>query len=264
MTYEGLRVERDAHIATVFINRPEKLNTLSVALMEALCLLVEGFRQEAEIRVVIFTGTGAHFSAGMDLSDPVHHRQRTDSRLMRYRQCQLGARMIRTIHEMDQLTIAAVNGYTLGGGACIASACDYRVGSESCAVGFPEVNLAMNLTWTALPLVVHLIGPARAKQMVILGRREKAETLKQWGWLDEVVAEPELLPAARRIAAAFAAQPPLAAQMVKRSINAIVSAFDRAVMHMEADQFLYATSGEDFQEALAALFEKRKGHYRGN
>jgi len=109
-----------------------------------------------------------------------------------------------------------------------------------------------------------LIGPARAKRMVILGNKEKAETLLNWGFLDEVVAENQLLARAMEMAEAYAAQPPIAAQMVKRSVNAISSALDQAIMHMDTDQYLYATSGEDFQEAIQAYIEKRKGMFKGN
>lgn len=116
----------------------------------------------------------------------------------------------------------------------------------------------------ALPLCVHLIGPARAKRMVILGNNENADTLLKWGFLDEVVPDNQLLPRAMEMAAAYAAQPPIAAQMVKRSINAISSALDQAIMHMDSDQYLYATSGEDFQEAIQAFVEKRKGNFKGN
>lgn len=175
-----------------------------------------------------------------------------------------GPRTIRGIYEINQITIAAVNGYALGGGACIASACDFRIGAENCRVGYPEVGLAMNLSWVALPLCVHLIGPARAKEMVILARKENAETLLKWGFLDEVVPEGQLLSAAMKLAEQYAAQPPMAAQMVKRSVNAISSALDQSVMHMDSDQYLYATTSDDFKEALEAFFEKRDAVFKGN
>ena len=100
--------------------------------------------------------------------------------------------------------------------------------------------------------------------MVILGNKENADTLMNWGFLDEVVPEDQLLAKSMEMAAAYAAQPPIAAQMVKRSVNAISSALDQAIMHMDTDQYLYATSGEDFQEAIQALIEKRKGIFKGN
>ena len=264
MEYKDLIVKRSGHIAVVTFNRPDKLNALSLDLHEEIQTVARAFNEDAVTRVVIFTGKGKDFSSGADLSDPRKMEQAQDSLLLKLRHSKTGHLTIRSIFEMDQITIAAVNGHALGGGACIASACDFRIGAENCLIGYPEVSLAMNLSWMALPLCVHLIGPARAKRMVILGNKENADTLLKWGFLDEVVPEDQLVNRAMEMAEAYAAQPPIAAQMVKRSVNAISSALDQAIMHMDSDQYLYATSGEDFQEAIQAFIEKRKGIYKGN
>ena len=264
MGYKNLTVEKNDHIAVVALNRPEKRNALSLDLHEEIQKVAAEFNEDADTRVVIFTGKGKDFSSGADLADPRKMEQAQDTLLLKLRHSKTGHQTIRSIYEMDQITIAAVNGHALGGGACITTACDFRIGAENCLIGYPEVNLAMNLSWMALPLCVHLIGPARAKRMVILGNNENADTLLEWGFLDEVVPEDQLLVRAKEMAAAYAAQPPLAAQMVKRSVNAISSALDRAIMHMDSDQYLYATSGEDFKEAIQAFVEKRKGAFKGN
>jgi enoyl-CoA hydratase/carnithine racemase len=172
--------------------------------------------------------------------------------------------MIRAIYEIDQITIAAVNGSALGGGACIAAACDFRIGADNCRVGYPEVGLGMNLSWAALPMCVHLIGPARAKQMVILAERVKAQTLLEWGFLDEMVPAHEMMKAAQAMARKYAAQPPIAAQMVKRSVNAIASALDQSIMHMDADQFLLTTQTKDYLEGVSAFLEKREPSFKGD
>jgi enoyl-CoA hydratase/carnithine racemase len=118
--------------------------------------------------------------------------------------------------------------------------------------------------WVALPLCVHLIGPARAKEMVILAKRFKADTLLDWGFLDRVVPQEQLLEKSLELAEEYAAMPPMGAQMVKRSVNMITSALDQPIMHMDSDQYLYATSGEDSKEAMSAFFEKRTGVFKGN
>ncbi len=264
MEYQNLIIERTGHTAIVSFNRSDKLNALSLDLHEEIQTVAKEFNEDTDTRVVIFTGKGKDFSSGADLTDPRKMEQAQDSLLLKLRHSKTGHLTIRSIFEMDQITIAAVNGHALGGGACIATACDFRIGAENCLIGYPEVSLAMNLSWMALPLCVHLIGPARAKRMVILGNKEKASTLLQWGFLDEVVPEDQLLARAKEMAEAYAAQPPIAAQMVKRSINAISSALDQAIMHMDSAQYLYATSGEDFQEAIQAFLEKRKGNFKGN
>lgn len=264
MTYHYLDLETSGPVTTVFFKRPEKLNTLSQDVHDELFALCEALHQDAETRVVVFSGRGENFSAGSDLTDPAMARQANATRLEQLRFLRSGPRTIRAIYEVPQMTIAAINGFALGGGACIASACDFRIGADNCRVGYPEVGLAMNLSWVSLPLCVHLVGPARAKEMVILARKEKADTLLNWGFLDEIVPLEQLLKRAQEIAALYAAQPPIATQMVKRSINAIVSALDQSIMHMDADQFLLTRSSEDCSEALQAFFEKRKPDFKGN
>jgi enoyl-CoA hydratase/carnithine racemase len=138
--------------------------------------------------------------------------------------------MTAKLQAIPQITIAAINGGALGGGAVIVSALDFRIGAEGCFVSYPEINLGMNLSWYGLALCVRLVGPARAKRFVILGQKESAETLLNWGFLDEVI---------------------------KRSANALASALDQAIMHMDTDQFMLTTMSEDYREGIAAFREKR-------
>lgn len=264
MAYEYLEIEKRGLISIVRFNRPEKLNTLSREVHEEIFLLGEALHEDAETRVVIFTGNGRNFSAGSDLTDPAMAEQMNRTRLQQLRFMRAGPRTVRSIYEIPQITIAAINGFALGGGACIATACDFRIGAENCRVGYPEVGLAMNLSWVALPLVVHLIGPARAKEMVILARKVEAAALLKWGFLDEVVPEDQLLARALETAEMYTAQPPMAAQMVKRSVNAVVSALDQSIMHMDSDQYLLAATGNDFKEAVKAFFQKRDAEFSGD
>jgi len=230
-------------------------------LMSEIEQVSKSFLDDEETRVVIFAGRGKHFSAGADLKEPP--ASEPPSMIKRRRQSGLGGRMIRALLEINQVTIAAVHGAALGGGACIPTACDFRIGTKTCFMGYPEVNLGINLMWTSLPLAVRLIGPARAKRMIMLGQREDAETLHQWGRLDEVVPDDQLMEAAMKMAEAYAAQPPVATQMIKQSINAVANALDPAIMHMDVDQNILTTMTEDRNEALRAFFEKRDGDYEG-
>jgi len=265
MTFQHISIHKENHVATVLFNRPGKLNALNAQLMREIIAITQAFEEDVDTRVVVFSGTGKCFSAGLDLNDPDISRHFQSQAILNQRRfLKLGPRMIKAVYNLDQITIAAINGAATGGGACIAAACDFRVGADDCRVGYPEVGLGMNLSWGALPLCVHLIGPSKAKQMVILAQNESADTLHQWGFLDTVVPANDLMQHAREMAEVYASKPPIAAQMVKRSVNAIASALDQSIMHMDGDQFLFTSYTEDFMEGITAYLEKRAPRFTGN
>lgn len=264
MNYQFIRIEKSSHIATVMLDRKDDRNSLSADLMDELIQACDNFHNDTETRVVIFTGAGANFTIGADFKDERSAEEMQRSLLEVQRTTRRGKRLIRSISEISQITIAAINGRALGGGACIAAACDFRIGSSTCEVGYPECNYAMNLQWGALPHCVHLVGQSRAKQMVILGKRENSETLLKWGFLDQIVSPEDLTGAAITMASQYAAQPPVAVQMIKRSVNHIVTALDQSIMHMDHDQFILASHSDDFREGISSLFEKRAPCFMGN
>ncbi|MFX1278776.1 MAG: enoyl-CoA hydratase/isomerase family protein [Promethearchaeota archaeon] len=261
MEYKDLIIEkRNDHIAIVTLNRPEQLNTLTLNLMREIERLTEDFQKDTETRVVIFTGAGKHFCGGRDLRE----QGNPTTVLEQQRAIQNGPRMVRKLFMMDQITIAAINGGAFGGGCCITSALDFRIGDERCMSGFPESRLGMSLSWTILPIIVHLIGPTFAKEMTILGKNNDAQTLLKWGYLSEVVPREKLLDRAIEIAKYYAVMPPIPAQMIKKTINHIVSALDQAIMHMDMDQLMLTLQTDDLKEGVAAFFAKRDGKFKGN
>ncbi len=263
MSYTHLTITRKGHVAVVALNRPDKHNALCEELMLDLVRVTEEFHGDVETRAVVFTGMGKHFSAGADLAESRTRMAKKPGLLQAKRYARIGPQVIRCLHEMEQITIAAFNGGALGGGACIVSALDFRIAAEDAFVAYPEIHLGMNLSWGALPLCVHLVGPARAKRMVILGDREKATTLKEWGFVDEVVPPDQLLAKAVELAETYALRPPIQAQMIKRSVNRIAGALDSALTHMDTDQFLLCATTRDHEEGIRAFLEKRAPNYRG-
>ena len=274
--YATLQVERDGPIATVWLNRPERLNALNRELMQDLTHAAEAFHDDIDTRVVIIAGRGRHFCAGADLdgaraalgqaaaSPATRPAAPPPSRLRQRRDTIAGPRLIRALLDINQITIAAVHGAALGGGCCIPTACDFRIGSVDAFCGYPEIDRGMNLQWRALPLCVRLVGPARAKRMIILGRHEPAGTLLAWGFFDQVVPRAELMDAAQAMARDYAAQAPLPAQMIKQSVNAVANALDPAIMHMDHDQWQLTSSTDDYREGVRAFFEKRRPDFRGD
>jgi enoyl-CoA hydratase/carnithine racemase len=258
-----IELERSGHIATVTINRAERRNAVTLEMMQGLERISREFIQDEQTRAVIFRAEGRDFSVGADLSTPPSARGGA-SMLMRRRGAEFGAQLMRSIQEIPQPTICAVQGIATGAGGCITSACDFRVGADNARIGYGEVKLGINLMWHAVPICVHLVGPARAKQMIMTGKLFDAATLERWGFLDQVVPLVELDAAARALAEEYAALPPNSVQMIKKSVNHVAGALDRAIMHMDADQWLLSSLTEDYKEAVGAFFEKRKPTFSGN
>lgn len=261
MTFQHLTIERGGEIATVGFNRPERANALNYELIAEIEAAALSFRDDIETRCVIFTGVGRNFCAGADLGDPgVGY---SGPLIQRRRRRRIGERAIQAILEMDQITFAAWNGAAAGGGGCLAMAMDFRIGAEDTLLFFPEVDLGLNLMWRAMPLCVSLVGPARAKRLMIGGERVRGQTLLDWGVLDEMVAPDNLMAKTREMADFYAGKPHIAAQMIKRSINAYATALDRAVMHSDVDQFLLAQSTKDQPIAARAYRDKKRPKLTG-
>ena len=249
-------------ISTLTLKRPERRNALNVELMSALETAARSFADSHETRVVIVRGEGESFSAGADLS--AGDGARREPLVARRHAARLGGRMLRSILEIPQPTICEIQGVAIGGGACIATACDFRVAADDARIGYAEVRLGMNLMWNALPLCVGLIGPARTKRMLMTGALVPAPQLAEWGFVDECVPRARLEACARELAEELAALPPTAVQMIKQSVNAVSGALDSAVMHMDADQWLLTAQSQDFREGINAFREKRTPRFSGD
>lgn len=250
------------HIILVEFARPEVANALDFEHLRDIETLALALRDDDEIRTVIFTGQGKHFSSGADLTES--GEQYAGSLALRRRKTRIGERAIKAVLGIDQITIAAWNGAAMGGGACLATAMDFRIGASNCFMQYPEIDIGLNLMWKSLPLIVDLVGPARAKRLVVGGERVGAKTLLEWGVLDDLVTPEELQPAALALAQHYAAKPPIAAQMIKRSINALSAPVGEAIMHMDSDQNLFTQQTTDRAEAIKAYLNKSKANFTGN
>lgn len=256
--YANVRVRRDGHVAVVTFNRPARANALDHAHLADIEAVALSFRDDVQTRAVVFTGAGRHFSSGADLR-PSPSDADTRGLLARRRQARMGERATLAVCEMDQITIAAWNGAAMGGGGVLATAMDFRIGATDCFLQYPEIDIGVNLMWKGLPLITRLVGPARAKRLVAGGERVDAPTLAAWGVLDAVVPPDALMDTALAWANRYAAKSPIPAQMVKRSVNAIVGAADNAVMHMDVDQNLLAAGTEDRAVAASAHLRRLRG-----
>jgi enoyl-CoA hydratase/carnithine racemase len=218
-------LEKKGHIATLTFNRPEKRNPLNEEVMLELESLLHEVRDDRDVRVMILTGTGNTFSAGADLSQVrgianEQERQRIFASYRR-RRARLIGRALDVLVHMEPVTIAAINGYAIGGGWGIALGCDFKVAVEEAQFWFPEVDLGVPLSAGASAILAAHVGPTLAKEIIITGRHYKAGELLEMGLLNRVVASGELHQVVHELAGSIAAKNPAAVTAAKATVNAV-------------------------------------------
>ena len=263
-----LLVERSDGVATLTMNRPESMNSLSVALKDALVEATRDVGDDPSVRAVVLTGTGRGFCVGQDL------REHTESLERSAEQGAEAAPPLSTVIEhynpivtalatMPKPVIAAVNGMAAGAGAGLTFACDFRIASSKAGflLAFANVGLSLDsgVSWT-LP---RLIGSARATALALLAEPITVEAALEMGLVNAVV-EPELvLPSALELATRLAAGPTLAYAAIKRSIAHAASSDLASALQLEADLQAELGSSADHRNATAAFVAKQKPVYEG-
>jgi enoyl-CoA hydratase len=218
-------IEKDGATTTITFNRPQKLNCLDDEVVLELESLVQQVREDRDTRVLITTGSGRAFSAGADVSaakkieDPRERAKAAERSAARFPR--LIGRLVDLISHLDIMTIAAVNGFAIGGGWSIVLAFDFCIAVEGAEFWVPEVDMGVPYRGTPAQILAMRMGPWAAKEATILCRHFKAEELLAMRVVNRVVKPAELMPAARELAAALAAKPQRAVAPSKRDINAI-------------------------------------------
>jgi enoyl-CoA hydratase len=262
--FPDLQVAVTGAVAEVRLNRPAARNAFSLSLMRQLIEAAAAFRASTAIQAVILTGAETYFSAGADLADPERTAGAPATRIERRQVARLGPDLCAAWESLEQVTIAAIEGYCIGGAAALAVSLDFRIVGEGAYLRLPEIALGMNMSWGALPRITALVGPSRAKQFAIFCEPCPAPEALAWGMVDEVVAAGAALARSREWAAKVAALPPLPVRMTKEAINAQAGALHRATSAMDRDQWMLTGETSDFAEGARAFVEKRKPKFRGD
>ena len=256
--YEALKVSVAARVATVLLNRPERRNAMSAALLEDLisCAAALGPRQDVD--VVIVAGAGTCFSAGADLKDPSRWANDGASMIERRDIASLGFRMARAWEELPQVTIGAVEGYAIGGGLALCAALDWRVIARDAFVSLPEIALGIPLTWGTIPRLVNLVGPAKAKRLTILCERVAAQDALAMGLADYLAEPGGAISLAQQVAAQVLEMPRHSVRMSKETANAYANLGAQATSYMAHDQLMLSAASPESAAAREKALKKKR------
>ncbi|MEL6666336.1 MAG: enoyl-CoA hydratase/isomerase family protein [Pseudomonadota bacterium] len=258
-----VHLKTDGTIAMVTLDRGDGRNALSLKAMQALIDVATYLRSDTSCNVVVLSSSGA-FTAGADLKDPDRAALRDQTRLEQRQSLKLGPDMCAAWEALEQITIAAIEGYCIGGGVALAVACDHRIIADDAFFRLPEIPLGMNMSWQTNPRTVALVGLSRAKRFTILGERCDARMALDWGLADQVTEPGKVVSEAQTLAAKYAKVPPIALRMTKQAINVAAMPLGHATSFMDRDQFAYASTTSDQSEAIQAFLDKRDPDFKGD
>ena len=258
--YKTLKYSVESFVAIIRIDRPEKLNALSSAVLDDLRHLVTDLRVRDDVRVVIITGAGEKaFVAGADISELASLNDSEEGREF----SQNGQAVFSLIESSPKPFIAAVNGFCLGGGCELALACHIRICSENAKFGQPEVNLGIIPGYGGTQRLTRVLGRTLATDLILTGRQMDAREALEQGMVARIMPQAELLALAKQMAATIASKAPLA---ISAALECIVEGIDESIeegLGREAERFGHLTTSSDFHEGTAAFLEKRKAQFEG-
>jgi enoyl-CoA hydratase len=252
-------VERDGGVATVTVNRPEALNAIDLEHAEALRGSLEELATDETVRVVVLTGAGEKsFIAGADIK-----YMQALGVLEARRWGDLGHACGNLLETMRKPTIAAINGYALGGGLELALACDLRMAAATAKVGQPEIDIGVLPGWGGSIRLARTTTLGFAKELIFTGRTIDAAEALEHGLVNAVYEPAELMQKTRELAERLAAKSPVALAWAKEAANLALQGPHRTNLEAEARLFAMAFASEDRKEGMAAFIEKREPKFTG-
>ncbi len=260
MADDTILISTEGRVATITINRPDKLNALNEPTRRAITSALDRFEHDPEVRVVILTGAGEKaFIAGADIGEFDGRTPVDQFRVMNSPE----TNAFEAADRFPKPIIAAINGFCLGGGCELAMACDIRIASDKAKLGQPEINLGLLPGGGGTQRLPRLVGLGDAYKLLYTGDMVTAEEALRLGLVSEVVPAADLMPRANALAAAIAAKSPVALRYIKEAVRASVRAPMDEGLRLERTLFGLVFSSADMKEGVKAFLEKRKPDFQG-
>lgn len=259
MNFNTILVEKHDGIATITINRPQKLNALNKATISELSEAFKNLEKDRKIQVILLTGSGEKaFVAGADIAEFANFSAKEGGDLARKGQ----EILFNYIENLSTPVIAAVNGFALGGGLELAMSCHFRIASDNAKMGLPEVSLGVIPGYGGTQRLSQLVGKGKAMEMIMTAGMIAAEEAKEVGLVNHVTSQEELLNLATKIAQKIMKNSPVA---IAAAIKAVNANFDSSKngFEVEIEAFGYCFETNDFKEGTTAFLEKRKPNFPG-
>ncbi|MBL4756945.1 MAG: enoyl-CoA hydratase/isomerase family protein [Rhizobiales bacterium] len=261
MSYEFIKFDREGPITILRLDRPDNLNSWNLKMREELRDAVRDCVEDDELRVLVITGTGRAFSAGEDV------RGMGDLSAVSPKGFRRRVRMIHNVFdELEQIevpVIAAINGVAAGGGLELALSCDFRFAADNARLGLPEGNVGLIPGSGGISRLVKLVGPSKAKRLIMTGEIIPAQKALEIGLVDEVFAADALIDEAIAFAEILAARAPLAIGTAKLVINQCVNVDLETGRNFERIGQSVLKLSKDHEEGVQAFLEKRKAEFKG-
>jgi len=255
--FEFLRYEVDAHVAWITFTRPKALNALAADVLREIAEVTEVIAEDPEVKVAVFTGEGKAFVAGADIAE-IHALKD----VFIGREFALGGQEVMNhIAALPVPTIAAINGYALGGGLELALACDLRVAAKKAKLGLPEVGLGLIPGFGGTQRLPRLVGVGRAFDLILTGRHVPAEEALALGLVNRVADD--AVAAARELADQIMKNSPVALALAKEAVARGADVPLPEALEIEADLFGMTATTHDMREGTSAFLEKRAPEFKG-
>lgn len=255
----SLKVSEDDHVVTITLNRPERLNALNDALVESLANTLAAIPSDA--RVVVLRGAGRAFSSGHDLK--AASEKGSGTRLSARRAAEDLQQITRLMRACHAPIVGAIHGYAVGAGAEIALSCDIIVAARSTQFQFPETSIGLVVTNGFTSILPRTVGPARAKEILLMAERFSADQALAWGLVNRVCPDGELDTVTAQVVQRIKQNAPIALRIAKRLVDEGLERDIDLTMSREVQATIEAEMTQDAQEATAAFIDRRQPKFVG-